>query len=267
MTRGAHRRITKADLAPAPLEEFDGDDAALEQEVERLIALNRAEPQAERERLLLHLRNLLAIRRLENGVVDHGAPEPEYGSLPSGPLIEIGPRDLNPRVLRAGILRGGCVLVRGLVDRDLAQGMAQEIERCFIERARHDDDRSFDDRYYVPFEHDPRRGVRLLREWIKEGGGVLAVDSPRLSFQIDEMFRRAALPQLVAGYLGGQPLISGDQVDAAQGRALGERSLAPGRQVHGPGQSPEPMAHPVSLRPGRARLGPGPPAPGEPCGD
>jgi hypothetical protein len=40
------------------------------------------------------------------------------------------------------------------------------------------------------------------------GGGVLAVDSPRLSFEMLEMFRRAGLPQLVSGYLGEAPLIT-----------------------------------------------------------
>lgn len=211
MRRPAAGRITKADLPPAPLEEFDGDDTALEAEIERLIELNRSDPASEQERVLLHLRNLLAIRRLENGVPGRGYPEPDYGALPDGLLIEIDGATLNPAVLRAGILKGGCVLVRGLVDRDSAQRLAEQIDRCFIERARHDADRPFNERYYVPFEHDPRRGVRLLREWIKEGGGVLAVDSPLVSFQTEELLRTAGLPEIVEGYLGEPPLISGDK--------------------------------------------------------
>ncbi len=211
ITPGAGHRIQKSELPPAPLEEFDGADAALEMEIERLIEANRAEPESERERALLHLRNLLAIRRLNNGVVDLGQPQPDHSRLPEGPLLEIEPADLTPAALRGGILSGGCVLVRGLVDRPQAEDLAREIDRCFVERARHDADRSFDQRYYVPFEHDPRRGVRLLREWIKEGGGVLAVDSPLLSFQLGEALAEAGLPELVEAYLGGPPLISGDK--------------------------------------------------------
>jgi hypothetical protein len=193
------------------MEDFDGDDAALEAEIERLIEVNRSEPEAERERMLLHLRNLLAIRRLENGEEDLGHPEPDYGRLPEGPLMEIEPADLTPALLRAGILSGGCVLVRGLVDRERSELLATEVERCFVEQARHEVRRSFDHRYYTPFEHDPRRGLGLLREWIKEGGGVPAVDSPLLSFQLGEAFDEAGLPDLVQGYLGSPPLISADK--------------------------------------------------------
>jgi hypothetical protein len=211
ITPGASRRIQKSELPPAPTEEFDGDDVALEEEIERLTESNRSDPESERERMLLHLRNLLAIRRLDNGVVDLGHPEPDGSGLPEGPLVEIGPADLTPAVLRGGILSRGCVLVRGLVPRQDAELLAKEIDRCFVERARHDADRSFDQRYYVPFEHDPRRGVRLLREWIKEGGGVLAVDSPMISFQLGEALGEAGLPEVVEGYLGSPPLISGDK--------------------------------------------------------
>ena len=47
-----------------------------------------------------------------------------------------------------------------------------------------------------------------VRPWIREGGGVLATDSPRLSAQMIDIFRKAGLPQLVEGYLGEPPLIS-----------------------------------------------------------
>jgi hypothetical protein len=209
--RHTSQRIDRDDLPPAPTGEFPGDEAALAREIDRLTERNRAEPELEHERMLLHLRNLLAIRHLENGALDRGHPEPDYGPLPEGPLVEIGPGDLTPGVLRAGILSSGCVLVRGLVGRDQAQRLASAIDRCFTERARHDAESSFDPRYYTPFEHDPRRGVPLLREWIKEGGGVLAVDSPRLSFELGEALREAELPELVEGYLGAPLLISGDK--------------------------------------------------------
>lgn len=212
LARRAGDGIDPADLPPAPTGAFPGDEAALAQEINRLIELNRSEPDLEHERALLHLRNLLAIRVLDNGTVDHGSPEPDYSPLPDGPLIEIEPGDLTPRVLRAGILRGGCVLVRGLVGRKRAEQLAGDIDRCFTERTRHDAKRSFDPRYYLPFEPDLRRGQGLpLRDWIKEGGGVLAVDSPSVSFQMSEALREAELPQLVEAYLGGPPLLSGDK--------------------------------------------------------
>ena len=197
---------------PALLQDFPGTDDELAGELQWLSAENRARPSGERERMILHLRNLLGIRRLEGAAPDAAYPEPDFDALPAaGGLPEITPGELTPGVLRAGILRDGCLLVRGLVGRGAAQELAGQIDRAFTERERHDADRSFNDRLYVPFEHDPRRGVRLLREWIKAGGGVLAVDSPRLSFQMGETFTAAGLPQLVAGYLGEPPVISGDK--------------------------------------------------------
>jgi hypothetical protein len=209
--RARRGRITKDDLPSAPTAEFDGDEAALVHELSRLTELNRSDPTGDRERMLLHLRNLLAIRRLDDHPRAGTHPEPDYEALPEGPLVELEPADLTANVLRAGILRSGCVLVRGLVPGAQASRLAREIERCFTERARHDADRSFNDRYYMPFEFDPRRGVRLLREWIREGGGVLAVDSPLLSFQTSDVFAEAGLPELVERYLGEPPMISGDK--------------------------------------------------------
>jgi hypothetical protein len=212
LAAGVVNRIGPDELAPAPTGEFPGDDGALAHEIERLIELARSDPGLEHERALLHLRNLLAIRLLDRGPVDGDHPEPDYGSLPDGPLIEVEPGDLTPGLLRAGILRGGCVLVRGLVPPEDAEEMAADIDRCFTERARYDRGKSFDPWYYVPFEPDLRRGQGLpLREWIKEGGGVLAVDSPSVSFQIREKLREAGLPELVRAYLGGCPLQSGDK--------------------------------------------------------
>jgi hypothetical protein len=209
----ARREKTKDLALEAPTEDFPAGDGALVAEIERLSELNRSSPSVAQERMLLHLRNLLGIRLLERAADDPGFPEPDYAALPNGsPLPEIERGELTPALLRAGILRHGCVLVRGLIDRGRAVEIARQIDRSFKERARHDADRSFNDRFYVPFEHDPRRGVRLLREWIKEGGGVLAVDSPLLSFEMGELFREAGLAELVEGYLREAPLLAGDKM-------------------------------------------------------
>ncbi len=215
--RGRRPKSEAVALAERPTLELDGGVQELAGEIERVTELNRADPDADRERMLLHLRNELGIRLLTDAEVDPSYAdscyaEPDFAALPDGDALpEIEPDELTPGLLRAGILRHGCVLVRGLVARRAAQDFAKQIDRAFTERARHDADRSFNDRYYLPFEHDPRRGVRLLREWIKAGGGVLAVDSPTLSFQLGELYRACSLPELVRGYLGADPLVSGDK--------------------------------------------------------
>jgi hypothetical protein len=208
------RREKTEDLAlEAPSEDFTGTDEELAAELGRIRELNRSRPSVEHERMLLHLRNLLGIRLLERDSEDSGFPDPDYSALSSdgSPLAEIAPGDLTPEALRAGILLSGGVLVRGLVPGTRAEDIAREIDRAFTERERYDADKSFNDRYYIPFEHDPRRGITPPRNFIEAGGGVLAVDSPMLSFEISELFRAARLPELVAGYLREPALIAGDK--------------------------------------------------------
>jgi hypothetical protein len=93
-------------------------------------------------------------------------------------------------------------------DRDRALAFAERIDRLFDERERHDAGEPFDAGFYEEFVPDARFDDNLARPWIKEGGGVLAADSPLLSFEMLELFRSAGIPQLVGGYLGETPLIS-----------------------------------------------------------
>ncbi|HEY1591052.1 MAG TPA: phytanoyl-CoA dioxygenase family protein [Solirubrobacteraceae bacterium] len=213
-TAGERRERRDEDLdEEAAIEEFPGADAELAAEIERLAELNRWNPSVEQERRLLHLRNLLGIRLLESRADDGGFPEPDYAALPSnGSLLpEIEPGALTPELLRAAILRNGCVLVRGLLDRAEAEELAGKIDRSFAERERYDAGKTFNDRLYVPFQHDPRRGIRPPRNFIKAGGGVLAVDSPMLSFEMRELLRDTGLPALVEGYLREAPLVASDK--------------------------------------------------------
>ena len=92
-------------------------------------------PSVEQERTLLHLRNLLGIRLLESRAGDGGFPEPDYAALPSnGSLLpEIEPGALTPELLRAAILRNGCVLVRGLLDRAEAEELARKIDKMLMD--------------------------------------------------------------------------------------------------------------------------------------
>jgi hypothetical protein len=111
--------------------------------------------------------------------------------------------------VRAGILRDGCVLVRGLVERGRALRFAEEIDRSFDERERLHGGGSAAEGYYEEFEPEPPLVVPPdQRSWIKAGGGVLAVDAPRLAAEMLDMFEEAGVGRLVEGYLGERPLIS-----------------------------------------------------------
>jgi hypothetical protein len=198
-----------AALAEQLSEDFSGSDAELFAEIERLTQENRSRPSHATERRLLHLRNLAGIRRLEDVGSDPRHPDPDFAALPDAEgLPEVAAAAVTPGLLRAGILRHGCLLVRELVPGSEALRFARQIDRSFQERERHDDGQKFDAGYYCGFDPDPRVGGEMSRQWIKSGGGVLAVDSPQLSFEMLEMFNAAGLPELVRGYLGEPPLIT-----------------------------------------------------------
>jgi hypothetical protein len=201
-----------AALADRPTDSFSAGTTELLAEIERLTEANRTSPSHETEREILRLRNIAGIRRIEEADGPPEYPEPELSRLPEAdPLPEIGRGEVTPGLLRAGILRDGCLLVRGLVPGPSATAFAEKIDRSFVERDRHDAGEPHDDGYYSEFIPDPRLGQEFARPWIKSGGGVLAVDSPMLCFEMLELFRDAGLPELVHGYLGEPPLITGQK--------------------------------------------------------
>ncbi len=195
---------------PGPAaEQFDGSREDLVAEIERLTEANRSGRDRETERRLLRLRQLAGIRLMESADSHPQHPIPDFERLPAADeLPEIAREDLTPELLRAGILRDGCLLVRGLVDRGDALRFAAQIDRSFEQRERHDTGEPRDEGYYEEFMPDARFGEVSGRPWIKEGGGVLAADSPMLTFEMLELFAAAGLPRLVEGYLGEPPLIS-----------------------------------------------------------
>lgn len=192
------------DLPPETGIEWDGSTAELDREIERLHEAQRRDPDPDTARRLLRLRHLAGLRAVDEarGWADYAAPD--AGALPAGRLPELGRADLTPGVLRAGILRDGCVLVRGLIERDAALAFAGRIERAFAERERDEPA----DGFYEEFVPNLRAKGVLGRDWIKDGGGVLAADSPIVACEMFELFRAAGLAPLVDGYLGEPALVS-----------------------------------------------------------
>jgi hypothetical protein len=173
-------------------------------EIERDTAANRAGRDRDRERRLVRLRHAAGVQMLSANGQAPQYPEPDEDALGRSALPEIARADVTPALVRAGLLRDGCLLVRGLVDRDAARAFAAGIDAAFAARARG----AGSDGHYDEFEPEPPFEVQNVRPWVAEGGGVLAVDSPRLMFEMFDMFAAAGLPELVGGYLGEPPLLS-----------------------------------------------------------
>ena len=189
--------------------EYEGTSRELLDEIDELTASNRAQRDVDTDRRLLWLRHAAGLLALDASSPGAQFATPDRERLPAADgLPELARADLTPELLRAGILRDGCVLVRGLIARDDALRFAERIDRAFVECERYLAGEEPEPGYYEEFRPQLRSKGVLGRGWIQESGGVLAADSPTLAFEMLELFRLAALQPLVDGYLGEPGLIS-----------------------------------------------------------
>ena len=221
--------------APTAEDDFDGSDRGA---ARRDRAADRGEPRRSATArpsggccALRHLAGIRAARRRGGRPRAPGARLstrlPEADALPG----DRRRATLTPELLRAGILRDGCLLVRGLVA--ARRGAARSPSRSTAPSP------SASARRRRRRGRGLLRGVRARtrasapiaeRPWIKEGGGVLAADSPMLTLRdARAVRRRRRCRALVDGYLGEPAADLGAEDDAAQGRA--RRSPAPGTRT------------------------------------
>jgi hypothetical protein len=62
--------------------------------------------------------------------------------------------------------------------------------------------------WYVPFRPGPGYEVGFGRQWSRDGGGVLAGDSPRVLFDVLATMQATGLTDVVAEFLGEHPALS-----------------------------------------------------------
>ncbi|MBK8293941.1 MAG: hypothetical protein IPK93_03865 [Solirubrobacterales bacterium] len=169
---------------------------------------NQRDPQVERE--LRTMRHLAGIELIENAPKDPqypapGATVPARGEQSLCP--EATPDELTPELLRAAFLEAGCLLVRDVMDDEKALQVAADIDHSFEVRDKLSEGESDPDGFYD--EMAPEEPFRIPeREWVEEGGGVLAADSPKMLFDMLDTFEKANLRTVIETYLGEKPAIS-----------------------------------------------------------
>ena len=211
--RNRHQETGSTATAVGVHDDFEGTDAELGAEIARLAedGGDRGDRQAEQRRLLA-LRHVAGMRALATDGPMPAFPEPDSARLPEvGSLPEFQAGELTPGLVRAAILRDGFILVRGLVDRVDALRFADLIDTAFAERERMLVGGEPAAGYYeefVPATPEYEGPLVAIRPWIRDGGGVLAVDSPMLCAEMVKLLDRAGVTRLAAGYLGERPLIS-----------------------------------------------------------
>jgi hypothetical protein len=182
------------------------DIEQLLEEIARLTEEARLSRDSEAKRRLLQLRHLAGVHLVHqrDGATNYPSPDGDFLRGVCG-IAEVSPEALTAQRLRAAILRDGCAIVRGLVAAPTAIALGAEIERAFEERDRKASGERAADGYYEEFAVTAPY-AKPRRKWIEGTGGLLAVDSPRVFFELLELLTAAGIPQLVAGYLG-HPLV------------------------------------------------------------
>ncbi len=115
---------------------------------------------------------------------------------------------MTPSLLRAAILRSGCLLIRGLVDPDEAARLRVEIDRAYDARGAHQEDPGSGAGYFQEFQPDGQFDLAFERALLLGSAGLWVADSPRMMAEVLDLFDRIGLTRLATEYLGERPAIS-----------------------------------------------------------
>lgn len=199
----------------AEADRLEAEGRALEV-LETLVRANREAPSVEIERRLVTARNR-AFAQLETTGAD--PIQDRLDSVPEGlapldamRLPTVGAADLTTEAIADGVLRNGCLLVRGLVPPETAADLVAGIDRVFNGRDANAAGAPVEETtpWFEPFEPDPEYvpAVTLGRGFVNKGSGTWIADSPRLLFQLLETFEEVGLREKITAYLGERPVIS-----------------------------------------------------------
>ena len=201
MLNSLRKRLGGSGDSSAPAE---ADTAELRARIDELTAANREGRSIEREREILVLRH-----RLGAALIGEQRPAPDdpvraFGNTNDDGLAVADAADLDGALVRGGILEHGYVYVPGMIDRDDALRLADGIEKAFASRRGGEAEPGF----YEEFMPEKPYGPVAGRAWIEAGGGLLAADSPALSFDVVDLFERIGLREVIDQFLGEPATVS-----------------------------------------------------------
>lgn len=182
--------------------------------VEVLVAANREQRDGALDRRLVTLRYRAfpELRRISvpSPVAD---PSDDAGDiLDADGVPSVHASDLTADVIRRAVLGRGCLIVRGLVDESTTDELIRAMDRAFDARdaAAGGAEVSETTPWFEPFVADSAAelAVRLGRGFVSKGSGMSMADSPRVLFDLLEIYEHNGLRQTISDYLGERPAVS-----------------------------------------------------------
>jgi len=209
--RDTETAVVERDPRPESLEADKlATEGKLFEAIDLLTEANRSERDPRIELQLRHVRHLAGIGLIENAPDNPQFPQPAAEVPARGEQSrcpEVTPDELTPEIVRAAFLEAGCLLVRDVMDDDKALQFAADIDHSFEVRASLAEGQSDPDGFYD--EIIPEEPYQVAeRDWVEEGGGVLAADSPKMLYEMLDVFEKANLRKVIEAYLGEKPAIS-----------------------------------------------------------
>jgi hypothetical protein len=177
--------------------------------IDVLMTVNRTARDPLIERRLVNLRHD-AFDELEARTgLPSWPPAPPPDLFPGVTLPQVRAGNFTAETLRSGILRHGCLAVRGLVEPKRVAQLTEDIDAAMEACARWETDRAAETGpWFAPFTVKGPSTLGHERKWVTGGGGVWMVDSPRAMFDVLETFREIGLDAPLTGYLGERPALS-----------------------------------------------------------
>ncbi len=179
--------------------------------IDLLTEANRQSQDIRFERRLVNLRHRTFDTLDRSGGRDHWPPEyddlfPDVHGVPP----EVQRDEVTPEVLGSAMVNHGCLLVRGLVAPDRVAPLIDAIDRAFDGYDAHLEGVPVADTspWYVPFSPLPKYPIGKGRPWVRAGGGVYTVDSPRAMFGLLETLDETGVGAAIEGYMGERPALS-----------------------------------------------------------
>ena len=173
--------------------------------IDLLTRTNRESADVEIEREIIAMRHRAGAEMVEAGDQNPSHPEPAgYEFRLEDKVPTVTPEELTPEILRAAILKYGCLKVTGVMSEETAKSLADDIDHAFAIRQRLSDGKEVDPtRIYEEFQpREPYQVQYVERHWVALAGGVLAADSPKMFFEMVDSLEQACVRDVGEGYRG-----------------------------------------------------------------
>jgi hypothetical protein len=190
---------------------------ALEEEGRLLEAAEMLTTAIRLRRDVVQERRLVRLRHRAFALLDRSLPPPAWPpfvpeDLPGtdgSPIVEAG--ELTSAVLRNGILRHGCLVVRGLIPAPRVARLCEVIDRAFeaFDATVAGNARPEMAAWFDPFEAMPHADE--ARAWARKAGGIFTADSPRAFFEFLATMQELGIDRLITAYLGERPTLSAEK--------------------------------------------------------